>query len=64
MSLGRFEGIQWGDTLALKINDFWLMLYVHESERVNRVYFDEAVISREYTGPLGAETAVDDLPGV
>ncbi|MDE0964777.1 MAG: hypothetical protein OSB73_16730 [Candidatus Latescibacteria bacterium] len=36
------------------------MLYVHESERVNRVYFDEVVISREYIGPLAAETAVDD----
>ena len=58
--LGRFEGIRWRDTLALKINDFWLMLYVHESERVNRVYFDEVVISREYIGPLAAETAVDD----
>ena len=64
VSLGRFEGIHRRDTLALKINDFWLMLYVYESERVNRVYFDEVVISREYTGPLVAETAADDLPGV
>ena len=58
--LGRFEGIHRGDTLALKINDFWLMLFVHVSERVNRVYFDEVVISREYIGPLAAETTVDD----
>ena len=58
--LGRFEGIHRGDPLALKINDFWLMLFVHQSERVNRVYFDEVVISREYIGPLAAETTVDD----
>jgi hypothetical protein len=62
--LGRFEGIHRRDTLALKINDFCVMLYVHESERVNCVYFDEVVISREYIGPFAAETTVDDWPGV
>ena len=58
--LGRFEGIRLRDTSALKINDFRLMVYVHDSKRVNHVYFDEVVISREYIGPLAAETAVED----
>ena len=58
--LAHFEGIRWRDNPALKINDFWLMLYVHQSERVNRVFFDEVVISQEYIGPLAATTAVED----
>ena len=58
--LGRFEGIRLRDTSALKINDFRLMVYVHDSKRVNHVYFDEVVISREYNGPLADETAVED----
>ena len=57
--LGRFEGIRLRDTSALKINDFRLMVYVRESKRVNHVYFDEVVISRQYIRPLAAETAVE-----
>ena len=49
----------WGCTISLKINDFRLMVYVCESKRVNHVYFDEVVISRQYIRPLAAETAVE-----
>ncbi|MBN2327050.1 MAG: hypothetical protein JXR73_07835 [Candidatus Omnitrophica bacterium] len=49
---GRFNGIRWRDAEELKINDFWLMLYVHNSSRINRVWFDEVVIDDEYIGPV------------
>lgn len=49
---GRFTGIRWRDTEDLKINDFWLMLYVHNSARINRVWFDEVIIDDEYIGPV------------
>jgi hypothetical protein len=58
--IARFAGIRWRTTEALKINDFWLMLYVHQSRQLNRVYFDEVVISSQYVGPLEEETAVED----
>jgi len=48
----RDSGIQWRNTKDLKINDFWLMLYVHNSEKINRVWFDEIVIDDKYIGPL------------
>ncbi|MEW6234965.1 MAG: hypothetical protein AB1656_06225 [Candidatus Omnitrophota bacterium] len=54
---GEFKGIRWRTDEKLKINDFWLMLYVHHSERLNRVWFDEAVVSRSYIGPLPPENS-------
>jgi hypothetical protein len=58
--VAHFDGLRWREDANLKINDFWLMLYVHQSERINRVFFDEVVISTEYIGPLSAETSVQD----
>lgn len=49
---GHFTGIRWRDDETLQINAFWIMLYVHNSARVNRVWFDEVVISQDYIGPL------------
>ena len=48
----HFTGIRWRDSEDVKFNALWLMLYVHDSPQVNRVYFDEVVLSREYIGPL------------
>jgi len=57
----RFTGIRWRATEELKINDFWLLLYVHDSARLNRVWFDEVVISQGYIGPLEPrETVAED----
>ena len=55
---GHFGGIRWRTTEDLKINDFWLLLYVHNSTQVNRVWFDEVVISQDYIGPLDEKTGV------
>ena len=49
---GHFTGIRWRTTEALKINCFWLLLYLHESPKVNRVWFDEVVVSQNHIGPL------------
>jgi hypothetical protein len=50
--IGHFKDIRWRTTDKLKVNCFWLLLYVHDSKRVNKVYFDDVVISTEYIGPL------------
>jgi len=60
--IGHFTGIRWRDTADLKINDFWLMLYVHNSPKVNRVWFDEVAIGTEYIGPLEASGTTPSAP--
>lgn len=49
---GHFTGIRWRTTDALKINSFWLLLYIHDSPKVNHIWFDEVVISQDPIGPL------------
>jgi len=49
--VGRFTGIRWREIPALKLNCFWLMLYVHNSTHPNRVYFDDAALSTSPIGP-------------
>ncbi|RJP19973.1 MAG: hypothetical protein C4527_26005 [Candidatus Omnitrophota bacterium] len=61
--IGRFTGIRWRTDAALKINDFWLLLYVHDSPKINRVWFDEIVISQNYIGPLENESGTN-LPAI
>ncbi|MFB3789172.1 MAG: hypothetical protein ACE15F_22665 [bacterium] len=59
---GRFTGIRWRDTADLKINDFWLMLYVHNSPKVNRVWFDEVAIGTDYLGPIETSGTTPSAP--
>ncbi len=57
-----FEGFKWRTNDQLKINFFWLLYYVTENAArqnhvtnlnpVNRVWFDDIVVSTEYVGPL------------
>lgn len=59
---GRFVGFRWRTTNELKINAFWLLLYMtHNAMQSNniirpnpyqRVYFDNIVISTKYVGPI------------
>jgi len=49
--IGHFKGIRWRTTDALKINCFQPMLYIHDNKKVNRVYYDDIVVSRDYIGP-------------
>jgi hypothetical protein len=57
-----FEGLELRTDAALKINHLWLEHYLDEGAqqqnkladptRVNRVWFDHVVVSREYVGPI------------
>jgi len=57
-----FEGFRWRTSGDLKINFFWLLHYVTENaarqnhqanpNAINRVWFDDIVISTEYVGPI------------
>ena len=57
-----FEGFRWRKTNDLKINFLWLEHYVTENvaryndlaaqKPINRVWFDEVVVSKEYIGPI------------
>jgi hypothetical protein len=50
--VGRFEGVRWRTTDALKINGFWLLLYIHDSPQENRLWLDDVVVATEYIGPV------------
>lgn len=49
--IGRYSNLRFRTDEQLKINAFWLELYVHNSPKENKVWFDDAAISREYIGP-------------
>jgi len=61
---GRFVGFRWRTTNKLKINTFWLLLYVtydalrrngireYEANPYQTVYFDQIVIATKYIGPI------------
>ena len=47
-----FEGFQWRNDERLKLNFFWLLYYMTgESDHMDKVYFDDVVVSTEYIGP-------------
>ncbi len=47
-----FEGFQWRNDDDLKLNFFWLLYYMTgETDHMNKVYFDDVVVSTEYIGP-------------
>jgi hypothetical protein len=47
-----FEGFQWRIDDNLKLNFFWLLYYMTgETDHMNKVYFDDVVVSTEYIGP-------------
>jgi hypothetical protein len=57
-----FEGFRWRTSRELNINFFWLLHYVTEHAArqnnvarpnpINRVWFDDIVVSTEYVGPI------------
>ena len=67
-----FEGLRWRSSDELKINFFWLLHYVTENAArqnhveqpnpVNRVWFDDIVVSTAYVGPI--KPAEKAPPGV
>ena len=58
--LVHYGGFNWRTTNDLKLNSFWLLLYVTKEDTinpVNTVYFDDVVVARKYVGPLGRGSA-------
>lgn len=58
--LVHYGGFNWRTADDLKLNSFWLLLYVTKSDTinpVNTVYFDDVVVARKYIGPLGRGSA-------
>ncbi|HUT61400.1 MAG TPA: hypothetical protein VNA25_26435 [Phycisphaerae bacterium] len=53
--LARHKDINWRSSGKLKLNAFWLMLYVTEhsakKNKVNTVWFDDVVVATQYIGP-------------
>lgn len=49
--IGWFKGITWRYTNDLLINSFLIGLYVHDNPKINRVWYDDIVVSTEYIGP-------------
>jgi hypothetical protein len=53
--LAQHKGVNWRSSAKLKLNAFWLMLYVteHSAKRrkVNAVCFDDVVVATAYVGP-------------
>jgi hypothetical protein len=49
---GHFTGLRWRTSELLKVNDFWLELYVHNSQQLNRMWFDNVALSTEYIGTV------------
>lgn len=56
-----FEGFRWRTSDELKVNFLWLLYNVTEDgarmnkvnpSRVNRVWFDDIVVSTAYVGPV------------
>jgi hypothetical protein len=50
--IGHFTGIRWRTVDTLKVNGFWLELYIHDNPKANTLWYDDAVVSRSYIGPM------------
>jgi hypothetical protein len=50
--VGHFTGIRWRTVDTLKVNGFWLELYIHDNPKANTLWYDDAVVSRSYIGPM------------
>jgi len=48
----RVTGLRWRDIAELKVHCFRISLYLHDSPRVNRVWFDNIAVSHSYIGPV------------
>lgn len=48
--IGHFRNITWRFTNDLKINSFDLGLYIHHNEKINRIWYDDVIISTGFIG--------------
>lgn len=63
--LAHHKRINWRSSAKLKLNAFWLMLYVTNNtakkNKINTVWFDDVVVATDYIGPP-AGAAWQDRP--
>lgn len=52
-----FEGFRWRRDERLKLNFFWVLLYITKAppDHVSKVWFDNIVVAEEYVGPIVAK---------
>lgn len=64
--LGHHTDINWRSSDKLKLNAFWLMLYVTENSakknKVNTVWFDDVVVATSYIGPRSVQPSPEREP--
>ena len=47
---GHFKNIIWRFTRELKINSFQIGLYIHENEKIKKIWYDDIIVSTGFTG--------------
>ena len=59
-----FEGFQWRNASQLNLNWIWLLYYTtgNPSGFVGRVWFDHAVVAKNYIGPISTAPVGDTMP--
>ena len=48
--IGHFKNITWRHTNDLRINSFSLGLYIHDNRKINRIWYDDVVVSTGFIG--------------
>jgi hypothetical protein len=47
---GHFKNMIWRFTRDLKMNSFGIGLYIHENKKINRIWYDDVIISTGFIG--------------
>jgi hypothetical protein len=55
-------GLRFRSSDQVRMNGFWLSLYIHDNPKTNTCWYDELVISHEPVGPLSVPSAVEAAP--
>jgi hypothetical protein len=48
--IGHFKNIVWRLTSDLKINSFQIGIYIHENEKISRIWYDNIIVSNGFIG--------------
>ena len=48
--IGHFKNMTWRFTGDLKINSFSIGLYIHDNKQINRIWYDDIILSTGYIG--------------
>jgi hypothetical protein len=48
--IGHFKNMIWRFTSDLKINSFSIGLYIHDNKKINRIWYDDVIVSTGFIG--------------